>query len=406
MDQAGERHASWLELFFDLVVVVAVAQLAHRLAHPTWGDVALFGLLYYAVWSVWTTLTLYSNVRGEKTRTRSMLIGMFGIAVMAAAAPDVAHLIPGAGTHDGWFIAAYIFCRIGASRRLQASGTVLTAWPAAQLGAGVAPWFASVWADPPARYWLWGLGALLDVLFSVLQSRRPERLLEEMRKQADRREDRERRRARPGRPAHPVERPAAAVLDLPHLGERLGLFVIIVLGEAVVQVVTASSGHSWGAELALAALAGFGLIVALWWLTLHYGLSAVPGATARGLPSYVALPAHFVMTAGITATAAGLGVVAAEPQAHLHGGVGWVLGGGLAAYFAASLALGVAIGARPAWIWAWGVPTVLGPLAVAAVSGLLAGWLVVALLLAVTLWRLAYRPRGAAGGSLDGAVPA
>ena len=28
----GERHASWLELFFDLVFVVAVAQLAHVLA--------------------------------------------------------------------------------------------------------------------------------------------------------------------------------------------------------------------------------------------------------------------------------------------------------------------------------------------------------------------------------------
>ena len=26
----AERHASWLELFVDLVVVVAVAQLAHR----------------------------------------------------------------------------------------------------------------------------------------------------------------------------------------------------------------------------------------------------------------------------------------------------------------------------------------------------------------------------------------
>ena len=51
VSEAGERHASWLELFFDLVVVVAVAQLAHGLHHPTWGAVALFVLLYYAVWS-------------------------------------------------------------------------------------------------------------------------------------------------------------------------------------------------------------------------------------------------------------------------------------------------------------------------------------------------------------------
>src|SRR5262249_61888299 len=30
---SGERHASWLELFFDLVLVVAIAQLAHLFAH-------------------------------------------------------------------------------------------------------------------------------------------------------------------------------------------------------------------------------------------------------------------------------------------------------------------------------------------------------------------------------------
>jgi hypothetical protein len=30
---AGDRHASRLELFFDLVLVVAIAQLAHLFAH-------------------------------------------------------------------------------------------------------------------------------------------------------------------------------------------------------------------------------------------------------------------------------------------------------------------------------------------------------------------------------------
>jgi low temperature requirement protein LtrA len=77
VSETGERHASWLELFFDLVVVVAVARLAHGLHEPTWGAVALFVLFYYAVWSVWTSLTLHSNVRADKTRVRSMLIGMY-----------------------------------------------------------------------------------------------------------------------------------------------------------------------------------------------------------------------------------------------------------------------------------------------------------------------------------------
>ncbi|MDR8412073.1 low temperature requirement protein A [Nonomuraea sp. 3-1Str] len=400
MKEAGERHASWLELFFDLVVVVAVAQLAHRLAHPTWANVALFAVLYYAVWSVWTSLTLYSNVRAEQTHTRSMLIGMFGIAVMAAAAPDVAHEIAGVGTHDGWFIAAYITCRISASQSLQASGTIMTAWPATQLGAGLAPWFASIWVDPPLRYALWGLGVLLDVVFSVAQSRRPERFVAEMRRQAERVEQRQRHRGGAVR-ARPPRTVTAAVLDPAHLGERLGLFVIIVLGEAVMQVVLAASGQDWQPPLGLAAVAGFGLIVSLWWLTLQYGLSAVPGVGERGLKSYVALPAHFAMTAGITATAAGLGVVAAAPEEHLHGGTGWVMGGGLAVYFAASAVLGFAARAGRVWLWCWALPAVVAPLVVAAASGLLPGWGVVALLLLVALWRVAYRPRG---GRAAGAV--
>ncbi|MEV4115051.1 low temperature requirement protein A [Nonomuraea sp. NPDC049695] len=395
MTEAVERHASWLELFFDLVVVVAVAQLAHRLAHPTWADVGLFVVLYYAVWSVWTTLTLYSNAEAERTRTRGMLIGMFGIAVMAAAAPYVAHEIPTThDTHDGWFIAAYITCRVGASQTLQRSGMVMTAWPAAQLGAGLIPWFVSTGVQGPARYWLWGLGVVLDMIFSVLQSRKPERLVSEMQRQGRRLEEREQRRARlSGRMPRPIGAVRAAVLDPAHLGERLGLFVIIVIGEAVMQVVMAASDQSWGWELGLAAVAGFGLVVSLWWLTLQYGVSAVPGAAERGLRAYIALPAHFAMTVGITATAAGLGAVAAHPAEHLHGGVGWVLGAGLAVYFAASTVLGVATGAERRWIWGWALPSVVAPLAVAAVSGLIAGWAVVALVLAVTLWRVTYRPR-------------
>ncbi|HUR08105.1 MAG TPA: low temperature requirement protein A [Nonomuraea sp.] len=400
MSDAGERHASWLELFFDLVVVVAVAQLAHRLQHPTWGDVALFAILYYAVWSIWTSLTLYSNVRAEQTHLRSMLIGMFGIAVMAAAAPDVAHTIPGVGNHDAWFIAAYVTCRISASRSIQAAGTVMTSWPAAQLGMGITPWIASLALHDEWRYYLWGLGIALDLAFTIVQSRRPERLVDELRAQAERLRARElRRAARAGRllEARYLEEPKAAVLDPAHLGERLGLFVIIVLGEAVMQVVIASSGLDWDWPLGLAAVAGFGLIVSLWWLTLQYGLSAVPEIHERGLKPYVALPAHYAMTAGITATAAGLGAVAAAPAEHLHGGVQWVLCGGLAVYFAASTLLGLASGAERRWIWGWAVPTIVVPPAIAGLAGLVPAWSVVAMLLAVTLWRVVHKPKVAAG---------
>ncbi|MET9881908.1 low temperature requirement protein A [Streptomyces sp. NPDC006430] len=45
----GERHASWLELFFDLTAVAGVAQLAHLLRGDPGGDeVALYAVMFVA----------------------------------------------------------------------------------------------------------------------------------------------------------------------------------------------------------------------------------------------------------------------------------------------------------------------------------------------------------------------
>ena len=56
------RHATWLELFYDLVFVVAVSQLAHKLS----GDVSLRGFPGYAglfvpLWWSWIGITFWLN---------------------------------------------------------------------------------------------------------------------------------------------------------------------------------------------------------------------------------------------------------------------------------------------------------------------------------------------------------
>ena len=46
-DEEEERRVSWLELFFDLIFVVIVSELAHSLAgHVTWAGVGAFILLF------------------------------------------------------------------------------------------------------------------------------------------------------------------------------------------------------------------------------------------------------------------------------------------------------------------------------------------------------------------------
>ncbi|WP_055715897.1 low temperature requirement protein A [Streptomyces torulosus] len=66
------RHASWLELLFDLVAVAGVAQLAHVLHdEPSAHDVAVYIVLFVAFWTAWLSNTLYGNVAADRTRTRA-----------------------------------------------------------------------------------------------------------------------------------------------------------------------------------------------------------------------------------------------------------------------------------------------------------------------------------------------
>src|SRR4051812_15397117 len=130
-----ERHASWAELFFDLVAVAGVAALAHVLASEL--DAAalgLYALLFLALWLSWTTFMLYSNVAAGRTRVLRLMVGMFGLGVMAASVPGVAHTVLGHGGDVralNAFAIAYIATRVYGSRSWQ-RGAVLLDFPVVQ----------------------------------------------------------------------------------------------------------------------------------------------------------------------------------------------------------------------------------------------------------------------------------
>jgi low temperature requirement protein LtrA len=388
---AEERHATWLELFFDLVIVAAVAQLAHLLRDgPGTKEVFLFAVLYYAMWSVWTSFTLYANVAGALTRLRPMLVAMFGIAVMAASVPQLVRGDP----HI--FIVAYIVCRLLAAGSWKRTSRVMTEWPGVQQAIGVIPWIASLGAHPPARYWLWTAGVVLDVYFSVMRSRHPEQLLAEEQEEREREQrgrlERLMRRGRPvSLPPDPVVLQAAHP-DRPHLGERLGLFVIIVLGEAVAQLVDAAADvEHWDRGLWLVLLTGFGLLVAIWWLTLRYGTSAAPTYGVRVFTLRLTMPAHYLTTGSVVVLAAGLGGLAEPAEGHVSEASRWVLCAGAALFFLAATIMGVRGAATKRWILLWGVPAIVVPVLLGLFGAPLPAWSLVAVLLAVAVWHVLYR---------------
>ena len=323
----ADRHASWLELFFDLVVVVAVNQLAHQLhgeGHhgPDALHIVTFFTLYLTIWLLWTTFTLYSNVVAEKVHLRAMFFGMAGIATMAATVPH---------SWDGradLFAAAYLITNGIGTGTLSRTGQVLVSWAAASRNAGLVPWIVSFWVDDP--WWklgLWLFGLAVTLAYSILGSRDQAELLARLNERLPERAPR-------GRRDRPLRSFVAAQIDAGHLGERLGLFVIIVLGEAMLQLVGAvadiedwrpDDGTGW--LLLLTAVSAFGLLVALWGLNVSFGF-----AEESRFPPSLVLPAHFVAIASITTVAAGLGAVAAGVADHLAVSTTWLMCGGAAAF--------------------------------------------------------------------------
>ena len=105
-----EDEVTNVELFFDLVYVFAVTQLAHLLsAHHTFGGVLETAVLLAMVWQVWVYTTWAVNyLDPNRFPARAMLIAlMLGSLVLAAGIPD-------AFADRGWLIAiAYVAMQEG-----------------------------------------------------------------------------------------------------------------------------------------------------------------------------------------------------------------------------------------------------------------------------------------------------
>ncbi len=320
-----ERHASWLELFFDLVVVAGIGMLAHLLqADHGSGGLALYVVAYTAFWLVWACFTTYGNVAGDDARPLPILGGMAALAVMMAAVPGI-H-----GDHAQAFAIAYVAGRVIAARPWR-RGTVVVDMPVVQTITGVVPWIVSWWFDGQTRYTLWAVGLAIDLLLLLTLSgerlvRQAQERLDQVRGQGTRGPGRRRSggpggggpRGRRDDRADVPDTVGVAPSDVPHLGERLGLFVIIVLGEGLIQSIDAASEAEWDRALLVAGAGTFVLLVGLWALSVRAGYAGV-GLLRRGqVPPRVAWLLHLVTTGALATLAAALGGVLDEPSRALE----------------------------------------------------------------------------------------
>ena len=233
---------------------------------------------------------------------------------MAASVPGIGHALldDGRAPHTlNVFAIAYVATRIFGSQSWR-RGEVLLDFPVAQHTVGALPWMISIFVqDEQVKVGLWALGVAIDLLMMLVLSgdemleRYQERFDEGMRKI----ESGERRAPR-GRTAADVPVSLTGVtVDPVHLAERLGLFVIIVLGEGVVQVVQAASEADYSRGLFTAGLASFVLLAGMFGLSVIYGHAGVPHLRGGALPVRLGLFLHLVVTGVIACVAVSLAAV-------------------------------------------------------------------------------------------------
>lgn len=345
-DESGsaklERHASWAELFFDLVAVAGVSALAHVLGLKL--DAAalgLYALLFLAFWLSWTTFMLSSSVAAGQAHVLRLMIGMVGLGVMAASVPGVVHTVLGDGDSVRPLTVltiAYIATRLYGSQAW-GRGELLLDFPIVQYSGGLLPWLASIWVDEPWKLVLWAGGIGLDLLLIlVVPGDKILARIQESNAQAGYRQ-----RRRPG--AGP-DRTAPAMhgvsVNPAHLSERLGLFVIIVLGESVVQVVDAAAAVNYSVGLLVTGLASFVLLSGLFGLSVVFGYAGLPHLRAGRIPIRVGLGLHSLVTGVVATLAVSLSSAVEHGSDPLPAGERWLLCSAVAAYFALGVATGIA----------------------------------------------------------------
>jgi low temperature requirement protein LtrA len=275
-----EERVTPLELFFDLVFVLALTQCtALMAATPTWAGVAKALAVLAVLWWSWGGYAwLTSVVDPEEGAVRLVLFASMAAFLVAAlcvpeAFDDTALLFACA---YGVVRVAHIALFVLASRddpALRTSVTGLAGGTAVGVGLLLAAAFTDGWMQGA----LWGLAILLDVGEPFIFGAEGWKLV-------------------PG-----------------HFAERHGLIVIIALGESIVAI---GVGAETGVDAGVVAAAVLGIVVAaaLWWLYFDVVslvaerrlATAAAGREqnelARDSYSYL----HFPMVAGIVLLALGL----------------------------------------------------------------------------------------------------
>jgi low temperature requirement protein LtrA len=313
----GDGRVTQIELFYDLVYVFAVTQLAHLLYdHQTLDGAVQTLVLLAMVWQVWVYTTWMTNyLDPNHTGTRiALIVLMLASLVMSAAVPyafeDRAVLVA----------ALYVAMQVGRSLyviwALRGEALQQTFWRACAWSTVAAvPMLLGSVASDHVQEGLWALAVLIEGVGAALGF------------------------ATPG-----LGRSQTTdwTIDGGHFAERCQAFVLIALGESIV-VTGATLAGMLGSDADGGRYVAFGIAfvgsVALWWVYFDAAAedssrvianSSDPGRLGRNAFHWV----HPAIVGGIIVAAAADEVLLHAPGHHPDAAEAWLLLGGVALFLA------------------------------------------------------------------------
>ncbi|WP_426028440.1 low temperature requirement protein A [Brevundimonas sp. TWP2-3-4b2] len=281
-----EARVGFVELFFDLIFVFAITQISHTLlAHLTWVGVLQAAILLGAVWWSWIDTSWITNwLDPERVLVRIMIFALMGAGlVMSTSLPDAF------GDKGLVFACAFATLQLGrglftlwAVRRdevLLKNVQRIAVWAA--LGAVL--WIGGGLVEGQTRLLVWLVAVITEFIGPAVTFWTPG-----------------------------LGRSSSSDWEVEggHMAERVGLFIIICLGESILVTGATFAGLEWTRPVVGAFATAFIGSLAMWWIWFSRAHDAASeaiagsddaGRLARSAYTY----APILVVAGIVVTAVG-----------------------------------------------------------------------------------------------------
>ncbi len=284
------RASTPLELFFDLVFVVAVAQIStafhHQLVEGHFAEAIVgYGMTFFGIWWAWMLFTWFASTYDTDDIPYRLVVfvQMTGALILAAGAepvfferdltiPVIGYVVMRVAGVANWLRAAFSDPehRPAAVRYTLGIGLVQVAW----VGLLFVP---EIWQVPG-----FVVLALVELLIPIW-----------------------------------AERPSPTPWHLHHIRERYGLFTILVLGESILSaslaIQTALDEGAMNGSLLTVIVGALLLVYAMWWLYFHQPMPHISGS-ARS--AFLWAYGHWLVFGATAAVGAGLAVVVDQVTHH------------------------------------------------------------------------------------------